>query len=218
VTASLWPVAAVLGVGAVLSTVGVRAQRTMPLRASLTASVPANVDGYQSRDIVLSKEEADVAGFSDYLVRIYEPPDTTGLRARYFTVLVGYYDRQTRGKTIHSPKNCLPGSGWEPLTSQVASIPTAGGPVSVNRYLLQKGRQQALVLYWYQGRGRVASNEYRVKLDLLRDAALRRRSDEALVRIVVPIRPGVTEAGAFEQASRIAQQLVPNVYTALPVG
>ena len=65
--------------------------------------------------------------------------------------------------------------------------------VRVNQYLLQRGEDQALVLYWYQGRGRVEANEYRVKWDLLRDAALHRRSDEALVRIIVPIEAGVEE-------------------------
>ena len=133
---------------------------------------------------------------------------------RYFTLYVGYYDRQTQGKTIHSPKNCLPGSGWEPLTSRAAEIATAQGPVRVNRYLIQKGSQQALVLYWYQGRGRVAANEYGVKWDLLRDAALRRRSEEALVRIVVPVT--TSEAAAFDVATGMGRRIVPAVFAALP--
>jgi EpsI family protein len=86
--------------------------------------------------------------------------------------------------------------------------------VIVNRYLLQNRTQQALVLYWYQGRGRVASNEYRVKWDLLRDAALRRRSDEALVRVVVPVRSG-EDAAAL--AVRVAETLAPAVAEALPL-
>jgi hypothetical protein len=70
------------------------------------------------------------------------------------------------------------------------------------------------VLYWYQGRGRGASNEYRVKWDLLRDAALRRRSDEALVRVVVPVRSG-EDAAAL--AVRVAETLAPAVAEALPL-
>ena len=57
--------------------------------------------------------------------------------------------------------------------------------------------------YWYQGRGRVAHNEYLVKWDLLRDAALERRTDEALVRLVVPV---VASADATPADVQEAQQ------------
>lgn len=211
-----WPPAIALTVGALLATFGVQAQRTIPLRAPLATSVPTDLDGYRAREDSLSAEERSVLGVSNYLVRVYSPPDTSGHLAKYFTVYVGYYERQVRGKTIHSPKNCLPGAGWEPLTSGVAMLPTASGTVPVNRYLIQKGKDQALVLYWYQGRGRIVANEYRVKWNLLQDAALRRRSDEALVRVVVPIRTGSSEAAAMTQATRIAERLVSSVAAALP--
>lgn len=213
-----WPPAIALAIGAVLATAGVQAQRTLPLRAPLGTSVPDSLDGYRSRDVNLSADERTAVGASDYLARVYAPSDTSGSLARYFTVYVGYYERQVRGKTIHSPKNCLPGAGWEPLVSGVATLQTSAGSVVVNRYLIQKGQDQALVLYWYQGRGRVVANEYRVKWNLLRDAALRRRSDEALVRVVIPIRRGTAESVAFEQAARIAQEMVRAVDTALPQG
>ena len=109
---------------------------------------------------------------------------------------------------------CLPGAGWEALTATTVAIPTATGSVPVTRYLLQREGEQALVLYWYQGRGRVEANEYRVKWNLLRDAALRRRSDEALVRIVVPVTE--SEAPAQSLAVAAAEVLIPAVAQALP--
>ena len=139
-------------------------------------------------------------------------PDSGAVSA--LSLYIGYYDRQLRGKTIHSPKNCLPGAGWEALASQVVEISTPLGSVTVNRYLLQKENQQALVLYWYQGRGRIQANEYLVKWDLLRDSALRRRSDEALVRIVVPI--SSDEEAAFALAAEAAGQIVAALPEALP--
>ena len=214
----LWPPATVLAVGALLATLGVRAQRSLELRAPLASAVPANIEGYDGRDIQITDQEVRAAGVTTYLARIFVTADTVRAAQagvpRSFTLYVGYYDRQTRGRTIHSPKNCLPGSGWEPLTSQMASVPTDAGPVAVNRYLLQKGSSRALVFYWYQGRGRVASNEYAVKWDLLRDAALRRRSDEALVRLVIPLVG--TEDDALRLATAAARALVPALYTALP--
>jgi EpsI family protein len=207
-----WGPAGVLAVGAVLATAGVKAQRALPLRVPLAEAVPRQIEGIPSRDLALSAEEARVVGVTSYLVRNYQRPDSGSGMA--FSVYVGYYDRQTQGRTIHSPKNCLPGAGWEPLASRPDTVRTAAGVVVVNRYLLQREREQALVLYWYQGRGRVAWNEYRVKWDLLRDAALRRRSDEALVRIVVPVHGSETEA--LNAARAAAAAIVPALRRALP--
>ena len=140
--------------------------------------------------------------------------DASASRVASCTVYGGYYDSQTQGRTIHSPKNCLPGSGWEALESEMATVETPNGPVSVNRYLLQNEDVRALVLYWYQGRGRVQANEYLVKWDLLRDAVLRQRSDEALVRIVVPL--SGSEEDSFRLARSVAETLVPALDQALP--
>ena len=106
--------------------------------------------------------------------------------AQLFTTYVGYYDKQVQGKTIHSPKNCLPGAGWEILNTSSIALPGAEKLGQVNRVLLANKGTRALVYYWYQGRGRIESNEYKVKWNLLRDAALFGRTEEALVRIVVP--------------------------------
>jgi len=207
-----WVPAGILVVGATLATVGVTAQRSLPLRMALAEAVPASLEGLRSRDVELSPAEAKAAGVTTYLARDYVAANDTG--AAVFTLYVGYYAQQQQGQTIHSPKNCLPGAGWEPLTSQPQTVTTAAGAVTVNRYLIQNGQRRALVLYWYQGRGRVAWNEYRVKWNLLRDAAIRRRSDEALVRIVVPI--VASEATALTTATAAAAAIVPALARALP--
>jgi len=207
-----WTPAAVLVAGALLATAGVRAQRALPLRVPLAQAVPTEIEGLAGHDYRLSEGEAQVAGVTSYLARTYQDSDSTQPAA--FSLYVGYYDEQTQGQTIHSPKNCLPGAGWEPLTSQPQRVETPAGTVTVNRYLIQNRQRRALVLYWYQGRGRVAWNEYGVKWDLLRDAALRRRSDEALVRIVVPVSGTESEAAAL--AERVTGLLVPAMFRALP--
>lgn len=212
-TRSHWPLAAVLVIGAILATAGVRAQRSLALRVPLAAALPAEFEGYRSRDVEIPTEELTAAGVSDYLSRMFVAGDSDSTAPPVY-LYVGYYDRQTSGRTIHSPRNCLPGGGWEPLTNTLTVIETPAGPVAVNRYLIQKGRDQALVLYWYQGRGRVESNEYAVKWDLVRDAALRRRSEEALVRIVVPMTTDEDEV--LRLATAMASRLVPAVALALP--
>jgi EpsI family protein len=202
----------VLGLGALL-VVGIDTQRSVELQRELVEVFPDSVGGWGGREITMTDLEVEVSGVSEYHLRFYEAPGTAAENS-WISLYVGYYDRQVGGRSIHSPKNCLPGAGWAPLQSTVIILETSTGPAKVNRYLLQNQDRLALVLYWYQGRGRVQANEYLVKWDLLRDAALRKRSDEALVRIVVPITDG--EESAFLLASRAAAEFIPRLATALP--
>jgi len=208
---------------------GVARQRSLPLSLPLAEAVPAEIHGYVAQDVLISDAEARVAGFSDYLFRTYEQesvrspsgeaPEEGGNQqpeVSWFTVYVGYYDSQTQGNTIHSPKNCLPGAGWEALSSRGETFEVNGRVVTVNRYLIQNEMDRALVLYWYQGRGRIANNEYGVKANLLLDAALRRRSDEALVRIVVPV--DEQEGASHKLAVEVAKLIIPSLDRALPLG
>ena len=211
---SPWAPAGFLTVGAFLS-LGVGQQREMPLQAPLADALPSSVLDMPGVPGDVSDAEAQGAGFSDYALQVYESEERTaeGEPVQWASIYLGFYGSQIQGRTIHSPRNCLPGSGWDALESGTHTLQVGGG-VTVNRYVLQKDDVRALVLYWYQGRGRVAHNEYLVKWDLLRDAALKRRTDEALVRIVVPIRDSEADALAF--ATHVAEQLQPAVDRSLP--
>jgi EpsI family protein len=210
--------AAILAAGCLLIS-GVRDQKQMEPRIPMSA-LPIALPGYANRDTTIAADERRVAGMSDYLLRLFQRDSADP----GFSVYVGYYDHQVQGKAIHSPKNCLPGAGWEALASAVQPVPLGAATYHVNRYLLANKNQQALVYYWYQGRGRLEANEYRVKYNLMRDAALFGRTEEALVRIVVPIDPRVlakegpkpTYATADSLATRVAQALIPAVTNALP--
>ena len=217
--------AALLGVGCLLIS-GAREQRKMPPRTDMAAIV-MSAPGYTFRDAVVPAEEQRIAGMSNYVMRMFE----RGPKDPGFSVYVGYYDYQVQGKTIHSPKNCLPGAGWEAVENGTRTLTADDGrAVTVNRYFAAhtEQRAQAMIYYWYEGRGRVEANEYRVKWNLLKDAALHGRTEEALVRIVVPIvvPAGVRDpnnaavlaarAGADSLASRLTRQLVPRVAAALP--
>lgn len=131
---------------------------------------------------------------------------------------VAYYGRQTGGSGIHSPSNCLPGSGWEPVEHDRVRANTIYGPVEINRYLIEHGSGgRALVYYWYQGRGRVMADEYRVKFELVRDAILDRRTDDGLVRLVFPLGSRDEDLGAVDAvAARVVPAVVENLSHHLP--
>lgn len=197
-----------------------RAQAAVPLARPLSG-ILGDLQGYEAREQQLDDDERRVAGMTDYIARAYIRDDAIA-----FTTLVSYYDRQTRGKTIHSPRNCLPGAGWEVMRAGTRTVSVDGVPHTLNRYVLRKGRSTALAYYWYQGRGHVTANEYEVKWNLLRDAALLGHTEEALVRVVVPVAaqsglPGRrNDAAGLENADAMAQDvavhLISDVNEVLP--
>ena len=150
-----------------------------------------------------------VLGVDDYLTRAYYTPDQSGLVGLY----LGYYGSQRQGDTMHSPLNCLPGAGWAPLSNTRVSIPVLGDSIVVNRYIIQKGLDRQLVLYWYQSHGRVVASEYWSKFYLIRDAVRLNRTDGAIVRVIAPIAIGSEDGG--EAAERIATRFVRVLYPML---
>ena len=190
--------ALILGVGTLFLAAS-RDQLALSPTAPL-ASLPTTIGPYAAHELRVSDAELAIAGVSEYVMRDFRRDSVSA-----FSVYVGYYPYQVRGRTIHSPKNCLPGTGWEAFDTGVETISVDGRSYAVNRYLLANGEARAVVYYWYQGRGRVAANEYAVKWDLLRDAALHGRSEEALVRVVVPL-PSA--------AGRLTDRTAPDVLAA----
>jgi len=135
-----------------------------------------------SIDVPLEREVRDVLGVDDYVNRTY-----VNAAGQPVHLYIGYYASQRQGDTIHSPQNCLPGAGWQPVDGGAAAVDVDGRRLTVNRYVIQKGLDRQVVLYWYQGRGRVVANEYANKLWLMLDAARLHRSDGSLVRVVSPV-------------------------------
>lgn len=166
-----------------------------------------------------------ILGVDDYMARAYFTPDRAGVG-----VYVGYYATQRQGDTMHSPQNCLPGAGWEPVSSRkmAISVPDAASAaersIEVNRYVIRKGLDRQLVLYWYQAHGRVVASEYWSKIYLVRDAVRLNRTDGALVRVIAPIPGSATgsqsetgERQAEALAVRFVQELFPALGTYLPL-
>lgn len=123
----------------------------------------------------------EILQVDDYIMRTYVNP-----KGQAIQLYIGYFSSQREGKGIHSPRQCLPGAGWVPLEAGDYLLSLAGhnpGAVKVNRYLMGKGTQRQLYLFWYHGRGRAYASEYLNKLYLIWDGLTRRRTDGALIRL-----------------------------------
>lgn len=171
---------------------------------------PYTVGKWKGREQPFSPQIERVLGITDYTNRAYSDPQD-GLVQLY----VGYYASQRSGDTIHSPKNCLPGSGWDPIRSAYVTIPVPGNrQITVNEYVIQQGRDTRLVFYWYQGRGRVLASEYAAKFWMVADAISRNRTNGALVRLVTPTADG--EEHARTRLVSFTQLLFPYLDKVIP--
>ena len=132
----------------------------------------------------IDQETLDVLGAGDFLSRVY----TQSGEAQPIGLFIGYFPTQRTGVTIHSPKNCLPGSGWAFESSQYVNLNDANGkPHRVGEYIIANGENRQFVIYWYQAHGRSIANEYMAKVYLVTDAMRLNRTDGALVRVITPI-------------------------------
>jgi EpsI family protein len=162
----------------------------VPIREPLDA-FPEQVGRWQGQEgTIFDVDTLNVLKVKDYLVRRYVNPD-----GRSAWLYIGYWDTQRKGAQMHSPRNCLPGAGWEPLEATTVRIALPGhyGSIRVNQYLVQKDQDQQLVMYWYQAQGRAVTGEVAARVELVKNAITRNRTDGALVRLSSPIYGSVQE-------------------------
>jgi EpsI family protein len=185
------------------------------------AEFPGSVGEWAGRDVEMDERVLSLLNLTDHLMRVYVPAGSAAAGGTLLAgrmrqsaapvwLYVGYYGSQRTGATYHSPKNCLPGGGWQLRSSEAVRdvIPGARG-VAVNRVVIEREFERQLILYWYQDRGRVVASEYAAKGWLIWDAMTRNRTDGALVRVSTPI------VGSEEDAYRHALAFVKASWEAL---
>ena len=173
---------------------------------------PKDIGSYKAvSEIPLDQDTLKVLGVTDYLNRFYYSPAEGELG-----LFVEYFRTQRTGAAIHSPKNCLPGAGWQPMVSEIYQLPLDDGrKVPINFYVIRKDLDQEIVLYWYQSHGRVIASEYWGKFYMVYDAMHLNRTDAAMVRITVPVRNGDADK-ARAQAFAFAKQVSGDVDQIIP--
>jgi EpsI family protein len=159
------------------------------------------------QNVQLDKHALHILKADDILSRVYRNRET----GRVATLFVAYFETQRTGKAPHSPKNCLPGSGWVPSQSGFVEIAIQGElkPISVNRYVVAGGQNQSVVLYWYQARNRIVASEYSAKIFTVTDAIRYNRSDTSLVRVIVGLEDSNTREATGTALSFVQSFLEP---------
>jgi EpsI family protein len=165
------------------------------------------------QNVELDKETLEVLKADDILSRVYQNKSS----GRVATLFVAYFESQRTGKAPHSPKNCLPGSGWVPSQSGMIDIAIVAEkePIRVNRYVVSRGQNESVVLYWYQARNRIVASEYSAKIFTVADAIRYNRTDTSLVRVVMGVEDGNTR-GATDTAISFVQSFFEPLRRYLP--
>ncbi len=174
---------------------------------------PRQVDGWTGQDVLLSPATLRVLGAGEFLQRVYYRSPSEP----YIDLFLAYFPTQRAGSTWHSPQNCLPGAGWAPVESGRLELRAGdAGMATVNRYIIAKGLDRQLVLYWYQAHGRVVASEYWAKFHLVADAVRLNRSDGSLVRVITPISAGENLQTAEQRATAFAQTILDKLDPYIP--
>lgn len=196
----LFAVTAALLAGTIL-TAGLTSRRISESLAVPLEQIDSRIDGWQAvGDEKLPDSTLHALDATSYLVRNYA---IDNLRMNLF---IAFYAQQRAGESMHSPKHCLPGAGWEIWRTDSAIIPVNGHDITVNKYSIENGGTRMLMFYWYQTKTRIFSSEYLGKVLLARDTILTGRTAASIVRITLPDVPGATERGIS-----FASRLVPVV-------
>lgn len=145
---------------------------------------PVTIDQWRGKTGQMDDEVYNILGVEDYILADYRKNDT-----ELVNLYVGFYQSQKEGDIIHSPKNCMPGSGWNIIQTSIETVPvnTEEKEINVIKLLLQKGAEKQVVLYWFQSRGRIISSEYMQKIWLVVDSIIKQRTDGSFVRLISPV-------------------------------
>ncbi len=177
---------------------GVNRSSPTPIVRSL-GGFPSEFGPYRLKAVQHSSAAVvDMLGVTDYVSYRYRAED-----GRFVSFYAAYYDEVNEKKGYHSPKHCLPGSGWgiaEVRPKLIQPLGGQGGPVEVAEMLIRNRNDYQVVNYWYQNRGRIISSEYWERVYRVLDSLLLRRSDGSFIRIIVE----APEGQDIESAKRLA--------------
>lgn len=203
---------ALVAQGGVFYALSLRAEKTPPMMPLST--FPVSLPGYRMvRDIPITPEIQNILKADDTMTREY-----VGESSRVPVVFyIAFFNSQRYGQAPHSPKNCLPGEGWEPVDNSTIDVPVPGWPtpIAINHFVVQHGDDKEVTLYWYQSHNRIIAHEFAAKFWLVADSIRYNRSDSSLVRVIVPAVEGDVD-GATRLGVNFIQAMFPALLKQLP--
>ncbi|HVW08262.1 MAG TPA: EpsI family protein [Bryobacteraceae bacterium] len=182
-----------------------------PLARPLAEMPPTMGNWYMTGQGAVDPDTEAVLRADDTVIRSYSAPAMPPA-----SLFIAYFKTQRTGAAPHSPKNCLPGAGFQAVENGSIDVPVGSRTIHINRYVVSNGEYDDVVLYWYQSQGRAIADEFAAKFYLIADSIRRHRSDTSLVRVVVEARNQVTREQATQAAVNFVQASYPTISSWIP--
>jgi len=189
-----------------------RGHRTEPDRAPDFSRIPMEIDVYYGTEHRFNEFEYEVLKADTSMLRMYRQAD-----GNIYWLFVAYFSSQKYGSQIHSPKHCLPGGGYRIVSIEPYDLELDDGrTITVNRMVIADRRRMELMMYWYETRSGVITDEFGLKLDLMKNAVMLLPTDAAICRLTMPMPLDTEIDEATEIANRFLRYFYPNIQAALP--
>lgn len=186
------------------------ARTAVPVVNPLAKFPAACQEWRMTSQVRFSNEILSVLKPTDYLSREYE-----SLGGRRIRLYIGYHDGGKKSGEIHSPKNCLPGNGWQQVSTEQMHLSEQLGNINLVKAVYQKGESRELFLYWFQMQQKTFSNEYSLKLAGISNSIIHGRKDTSFIRVSVPFE--VDEKEATEAGINFIRDMYPLMRDFIPV-
>ena len=204
--------------------IAMRPERT-PIVGPL-ANFPTAIGTWTAwRDFPLDADTQAILKADDVLNRFYFDSTRTrncaadlgGNSGDCLNLFIAFFKTQRYGQAPHSPKNCLPGAGWEQVSAERPAIDVPGEdhPIVINNFITEHGEARSVSLYWYQSHQRIIASEFGAKFWSMVDSIRYHRSDTAIVRVTVPVVGGDIDA-AVQTGYGFVRAVFPDLLRQLP--
>ena len=189
--------------------INLHSDAAVPTSKSLREFPIHNKEWRMNSELTLSEDVLEKLRPTGYVSRHYIGDEKVPVY-----LYIGYHDGGKDSGEIHSPKHCLPGSGWYELMEDKMSIDVGLKKINLVRAVYQKNKENELFFYWYQVRGKSLSNEYALKFAEITSSMFHSRRDSTFIRVSVPFESD--EKKAFFVGVKFIRDFYPVIEEFLP--
>jgi exosortase D (VPLPA-CTERM-specific) len=171
-------------------------------------SFPSQIASWHGQNEYLGQAYLDELKLTDYVMMNYVKTETND-KINFYSA---YYQSQRKGAGVHSPRTCISGSGWRITLFEELNLPNFkidGEPLKVDRAIIESGESKQLVYFWFQQRGRILTDEIKMKWYIFLDSMMENRTDGSLIRLITEINKSEDISVADQRIQTFMKDLLP---------
>nr|MBN2276789.1 EpsI family protein [candidate division Zixibacteria bacterium] len=171
-------------------------------------TIPLEKNGWIGQTENLDQSIIDILSPDQFFSASYQ--NSAGARVQLF---VNYFASDNRIGGPHSPRNCLPGSGWSIKNIEPRIIATPAGKIKGARFRIDYKQEQEVMDFWYVTNYGETANDYEFKLYLMLSSLSFRPTDRAFIRFI-----SKADSVSLLYLDEFERTFTGDIYKALPIG